>query len=77
LSCLVKYDHFPGCQRKGLDVLIDGAPNFRKVDGLQVYGVAIPTIDGVQNVLKHLGANPGGEGKVLWINLREGSLSFS
>jgi protein-tyrosine phosphatase len=68
---ILKFDHFPGCQRKGLEPVIEGAPNFRKVDGLNVYGVAIPTIDGVQNVLRYLEAGPSGKTHTLWVNLRE------
>lgn len=68
---ILKFDHFPGCQRKGLEPVIEGAPNFRKVDGLSVYGVAIPTIDGVQNVLRFLDAAPNGKASAIWVNLRE------
>lgn len=54
--CL-KADHFPGCQKKGLRPALCGAPNFRKVDFLNVYGVAIPTLMGIHNVLSLLGAS--------------------
>ncbi|CAJ1989048.1 protein of unknown function - conserved [Leishmania donovani] len=54
--CL-KADHFPGCQKKGLRPALCGAPNFRKVDFVNVYGVAIPTIKGIHNVLSLLGAS--------------------
>ena len=52
----IKADHFPGCQRKGMVPAITGAPNFRKVKHLNIYGVAIPTLRGVFNVLHVLGA---------------------
>lgn len=69
---ILKSDHFPGCQNKRLSPQIDGAPNYRQADSLHVHGVAIPTIDGIRNVLKHVGAQIDGKGvKVLWINLRE------
>lgn len=54
--CL-KADHFPGCQKKGLRPALCGAPNFRKVDFVNVYGVAIPTRMGIHNVLSLLGAS--------------------
>ncbi|GET88818.1 hypothetical protein, conserved [Leishmania tarentolae] len=54
--CL-KADHFPGCQKKGLRPALCGAPNFRKVDFVNVYGVAIPTLKGIHNVLSLLGAS--------------------
>ena len=41
---LLKSDHFPGCQNLKLKPLIDGAPNFRNIDGLPVY---VPTALGV------------------------------
>jgi len=45
---------------------------FYQADSLRVHGVAIPTIDGIRNVLKHIGAQTHGKGThVLWINLRE------
>lgn len=69
---ILKSDHFPGCQNKRLSPSIEGAPNYRQADSLQVHGVAIPTIDGIRNVLKHIGARADiKRTHVLWINLRE------
>lgn len=67
---ILKSDHFPGCQNTRLTPLLDGAPNFRQVPGLPVYGVAIPTISGLRTVLDLLGAVKSRR-KVLWFNLRE------
>lgn len=67
---LLKSDHFPGCQNTKLRPLIEGAPNFRGIEGLPVYGVAIPTVVGLRNVLAVLGAN-NKKRRVTWINLRE------
>ncbi|KAJ6803183.1 paladin [Iris pallida] len=69
---ILKSDHFPGCQNKRLLPQIDGAPNYRQAGSLRVHGVAIPTIDGIRNVLNHIGAHTTGLHKrVLWHNLRE------
>lgn len=69
---ILKSDHFPGCQNKRLSPQIDGAPNYRQAESMRVHGVAIPTIDGIRNVLIHLGAQMDGkQANVLWINLRE------
>ncbi|KAF7154679.1 hypothetical protein RHSIM_Rhsim01G0001500 [Rhododendron simsii] len=69
---ILKSDHFPGCQNKRLSPQIDGAPNYRQANSLHVHGVAIPTIDGIRNVLNHVGAQiDGKQTRVLWINLRE------
>lgn len=69
---ILKSDHFPGCHNKRLVPHIDGAPNYRKATSLPVHGVAIPTIDGIRNVLSHIRAHMNGEQiRVLWINLRE------
>lgn len=69
---ILKSDHFPGCQNKRLTPQIDGAPNYRQAGSLHVHGVAIPTINGIRNVLNHIGAKKNGKQKrVLWHNLRE------
>ncbi|XP_042416053.1 paladin-like [Zingiber officinale] len=69
---ILKSDHFPGCQNRSLKPQIDGAPNYRQAGSLHVHGVAIPTIDGIQNVLDHIGARKQTKQKrVLWHNLRE------
>lgn len=53
-----------------LTPLLEGAPNFRQVAGLPVYGIAIPTASGLRLALDRLGAG-GGARRVLWHNLRE------
>lgn len=67
---ILKSDHFPGCQNTKLRPLVEGAPNFRGVEDLPVFGVAIPTVIGLRNVLSILGAEKGRR-QVVWINLRE------
>lgn len=44
-----------------------------QAESLRVHGVAIPTMDGIRNVLTYLGAQVDGkqQANVLWINLRE------
>jgi len=74
VNTILKSDHFPGCQRMSLLPHITGAPNYRQVDGLCVYGVAIPTIEGMKNTIGHLLKTSNTETipkKVLWISLRE------
>ncbi|PIA40733.1 hypothetical protein AQUCO_02400064v1 [Aquilegia coerulea] len=69
---ILKSDHFPGCQNKRLTPHIDGAPNYRQAESLRVHGVAIPTIDGIRNVLNYIGAQKNGmQTHILWHNLRE------
>ncbi|KAH9593330.1 hypothetical protein LSM04_000660 [Trypanosoma melophagium] len=53
----LKADHFPGCRKKGLRPELCGAPNLRKVSNVNVYGVAIPTLMGIRNILSLLGAS--------------------
>lgn len=67
---ILKSDHFPGCQNMRLTPLLEGAPNFRQVPGLPVYGAAIPTASGLRLVLDRLGAAKGRR-RVLWHNMRE------
>ena len=35
-----------------MEQLIDGAPNFRQMEGMRIYGVGMPTVDGIVGVLK-------------------------
>ncbi|ONK62988.1 uncharacterized protein A4U43_C07F10230 [Asparagus officinalis] len=68
---ILRGDSLPGV-RIAAAVQIDGAPNYRQAGSLRVHGVAIPTIDGIRNVLNHIGAHKNGMHKrVLWHNLRE------
>ncbi|KAK2971675.1 hypothetical protein RJ640_025736 [Escallonia rubra] len=53
--------------KKKSSVITDGV----RADSLHVHGVAIPTIDGIRNVLDHIGCLDGKKTQVLWINLRE------
>uniref|UniRef100_A0A6N2L7X7 Tyrosine specific protein phosphatases domain-containing protein n=2 Tax=Salix viminalis TaxID=40686 RepID=A0A6N2L7X7_SALVM len=74
---ILKSDHFPGCQNKRLTPQIDGAPNYRQAESLPVHGVAIPTIEGCRNVIKHIRGRKGGkQAQVLWFNLREEPLVY-
>mmetsp|Transcript_12515 Transcript_12515/g.22690 ORF Transcript_12515/g.22690 Transcript_12515/m.22690 type:complete len:1511 (+) Transcript_12515:216-4748(+) len=81
---ILKSDHFPGCNRlKNAAVAISGAPNFRAITivdtnaktqppmpNLGIYGVGIPTVEGLEGVLGHV--NQGDSQKeIVWINLRE------
>lgn len=70
---IIKSDHFPGCQNKRLIPSIEGAPNYRKADSMRVHGVAIPTTDGIRNVLDYMIGTQGDgpQTHILWINLRE------
>ncbi len=52
-------DHFPGCQSEVIPATVPGAPNFRGVPGFNVYGVSLPTVEGIKATLAHVGAAPG------------------
>ncbi|XP_010544899.1 PREDICTED: paladin-like [Tarenaya hassleriana] len=67
---VLKSDHCPGCQISSLPERVEGAPNFREVPGFPVYGVANPTIDGIQSVIERVGSSRGGR-PVFWHNMRE------
>lgn len=45
--------------------------SFFQVGNKPVYGVAIPTVDGIRRVLDLIGASKYGSQRVLWHNLRE------
>ncbi|GER55121.1 paladin [Striga asiatica] len=67
---VLKSDHCPGCQHPGLPERVEGAPNFREIPGFPVYGVAIPTVDGIRLVIQRIGSSKGGR-PVFWHNMRE------
>ena len=55
---ILKEDHFPGLQSSILRRM-QGAPNFRQAcEGLPVFGLSIPTVEGIRNVLKYIGVTP-------------------
>lgn len=56
-------DHFPGCQSEAIPAVLPGAPNFRGVPGFNVYGVGLPTVEGIKATLAHVGAAPGTSNK--------------
>eukprot|EP00197_Chlamydomonas_leiostraca_P007983 CAMPEP_0202863826 /NCGR_PEP_ID=MMETSP1391-20130828/4304_1 /ASSEMBLY_ACC=CAM_ASM_000867 /TAXON_ID=1034604 /ORGANISM="Chlamydomonas leiostraca, Strain SAG 11-49" /LENGTH=1425 /DNA_ID=CAMNT_0049543499 /DNA_START=116 /DNA_END=4393 /DNA_ORIENTATION=- len=72
---VLKADHFPSCHNTKLQPILEGAPNFRKVDGLRVYGVAIPTVTGLRHVMNTMCSHKGVR-KVYWQNLREEPIVF-
>eukprot|EP01112_Ceratiomyxa_fruticulosa_P019295 TRINITY_DN6298_c0_g1_i8.p1 TRINITY_DN6298_c0_g1~~TRINITY_DN6298_c0_g1_i8.p1 ORF type:complete len:1335 (+),score=311.73 TRINITY_DN6298_c0_g1_i8:1509-5513(+) len=77
---ILKSDHFPGCFNMKLPIQIEGAPNFRRIDGFPVFGVGQATVPAIRKVLEYLGVAPnnnntenssGKKNKVIWSNLRE------
>lgn len=55
---ILKEDHFPNIQKETIPQIIEGAPNFRQAPGLPVYGVALPTVDGIKDILEQVNAGP-------------------
>lgn len=50
---ILKEDNFPGMRSGKLEQIIEGAPNFRQMGGgMRIYGLGMPTVDGVLGVLK-------------------------
>lgn len=65
---ILKFDQFPGMTPGNLAEHLEGAPNFRQVEGTNVFGVGQPTVQGLRNVLDRAGAR---ERSVMWTNMRE------
>merc|ERR1712223_138294 len=72
----VKPDQF-----KGIHLLdekyekIDGAPNFRQINGFPVYGTGQPTEEGMVAILNK--AKEGKDGaKIIWFSMREEPLAY-
>ncbi|KAK4685163.1 hypothetical protein P7C73_g4998, partial [Tremellales sp. Uapishka_1] len=57
---ILKTDHYPSGRALDLDLNIQGAPNFRAPteEGLNVFGVAQPTLPGLKSILTILGCQP-------------------
>ena len=57
---MLSIDHYPTGRALDLDLEIQGAPNFRAPDeeGLNVFGVAQPTVPGLKSILTILGCQP-------------------
>ena len=82
---LIKSDHFAGVMNKAVVQLVEGAVNFRPVEGFPVAGTGIPKAEGIGNILHFFSAGEAAvdeEGRVvatplfraeslLWLNLRE------
>ena len=51
-NSILKEDNFPGMLSGKVPQRIEGAPNFRRMSNMPVYGVGMPTVDGVIGVLK-------------------------
>ena len=49
---ILKEDNFPGMRSSKVPQPIEGAPNFRQMPALPVFGVGMPTIEGITAVLK-------------------------
>jgi protein-tyrosine phosphatase len=107
---ILKYDHFPGCQKLSLKEKVEGAPNFRRVvlsmvetnpetnainfssvdDMLStktnqivlseslsyVYGIGMPTKDGLRRTLATVNAHLDGTRTLIWTCLREEPVIF-
>lgn len=83
---ILKYDHFPGCQKLSLPERIEGAPNFREValkgepdsgdTALSIYGMAMPMALAIREVLARMKATAEGPRRLLWISLREEPVIF-
>jgi hypothetical protein len=76
---ILKSDFFSGLQKKSLPEQIEGAPNFRRVTtrerlreqpGVTIYGVGMPTIDGLRHAWKAIHAAGDGNWQVTWTSVR-------
>jgi hypothetical protein len=65
---VLKTDHFQGIYK--LERLVDGAPNFRKVEGYPVFGVGQPTSKGFTELCRHVAVNHN-ISKVIWTCMRQ------
>ncbi|KAI8898833.1 inositol hexakisphosphate-domain-containing protein [Globomyces pollinis-pini] len=75
---ILKSDHFDTALNDKLDVHLQGAPNFRMAD-MNIFGVAQPTIPGIQTVLTLLRCHPSAPEvphPACWISAREDPMVY-
>ncbi|KAF0682652.1 hypothetical protein As57867_025160, partial [Aphanomyces stellatus] len=70
---LLKKDRVPGLHKLATPNG-DIAPNFRRIEGIPIYGGAHPNEDGVRHILDVVAAD--GYKKVVWVTLREEAVIF-
>ena len=78
---ILKADVYPSLYNANVPQLFPGAPNFRQADGdVPVFGMGIPTREGIINVLDEVGAGPenhdGDDRCAVCTNLREEPLLY-
>ena len=67
----IKQDQFEGIHI--LDDMfekIEGAPNFRKIEGFPIYGTGQPTADGMVEIIKRAKTGKGKD-RIVWFNMRQ------
>eukprot|EP00301_Raphidiophrys_heterophryoidea_P016232 c2578_g1_i1.p1 GENE.c2578_g1_i1~~c2578_g1_i1.p1 ORF type:complete len:412 (-),score=65.73 c2578_g1_i1:161-1279(-) len=70
-AAALKYDHFENIHRLvDAKIVIEGAPNFRKVPGYPVFGTGQPTFEALSQVLEMV-RDTHGHRRVLWLILRQ------
>eukprot|EP01091_Cochliopodium_minus_P013695 TRINITY_DN4468_c0_g1_i1.p1 TRINITY_DN4468_c0_g1~~TRINITY_DN4468_c0_g1_i1.p1 ORF type:complete len:824 (-),score=252.09 TRINITY_DN4468_c0_g1_i1:3-2474(-) len=74
---MLKKDHFIGCHQKHIPY-VEGAPNLRSIrnSDFGVYGVAIPTVEGVLNVLQKMEKDNPLSSSLFWISMREEAVCY-
>jgi hypothetical protein len=65
-----------GCQNDKILPVLEGCPNFRQVEGIPVFGVAIPTVQGLRVVLDKMRTSFPMETTLHWSHLREEPLVY-
>lgn len=66
-KCVLKIDHFEGIGRQFK--LVDGAPNFRRINDQAIFACGQPTLTGLKNLFEYVGEQYQVD-KFVWINLR-------
>jgi len=69
---IMKSDHWEGVEI--IPLVFEGCPNFRVVEGTQLFGCGQPSHEGLIKALGHL--EQVGFEKVLWVNLREEPVTY-
>lgn len=78
---ILKQDVYPSLQSSSVQQIVEGAPNLRQAENeLPVFGMGIPTRQGVETVLEKIGSGPTASERVrrctVCVNLREEPLLY-
>jgi len=69
-NCVLKFDHFENIHRLKASLISKDAPNFRKVNGFNVFGTGQPTVTAFKEVVSYI-RDKLNIPSIVWTNMRQ------